>query len=256
MYLPPSRLRVISVFAIALILCSFSLLNTQSVHSQDDATPAATDEAVSDLPHQIDVSGKPADVIKILVDAGLISKGGSLVLKPISGGTYSRSQGTQHNTGYWLGDPYGKKSTQVKNMVINFDVKALNLASTDDSCGMYFRELDRTDQYTAAMLTSGNHFLLSQNDGKKVVESLDKSIDDLKDFDPSYELGRDNWTTVTLIVVDETITEYVNGYLVHTSDKFKPIAGDIYMAVHGEADAFPARICNYNNWWVWSLDKS
>jgi hypothetical protein len=195
------------------------------------------------------------DVIKRIRKEGLIPDGGELLLKPLSAGSFSRQKGFQRNTYFHLGDPYNADTTPVKNFVAHTEIVALNLENEGDSCGLIIRDNPRADQATAFMLTADESFIIVESKGQKINVSAEVLISDLDSFDPRYNFGPNTRTGLTIIANEESMTFYVNNYLVFHSEKFKPVEGDIFMVVRGEDDVTKARICNYRNTWVWGLDS-
>jgi len=210
-----------------------------SVDSSGDATPTATDLMTLDLS-----SGDPQDVLSQLQSLNLIPQGGD-VQQAEKLYVTARTKGFKYLPIF--------SGSLPADLVLQFSIE-MNMKKDSvkgSGCGFLFRMSD--SEYGAVLLTIDRHLVLGQYQGKNSLVDFDLAIDDLSGLDAStYDVKPGTIHTVTIVAVKTTLSFFLDGVEVVTSQDAESAAGSIALLMYNANQTQQASTCSYK--YVWFLD--
>ncbi len=188
---------------------------------------------------------RPLDLIRQLRSENLIPGGGSQQL------TVPRTVINVRNKGFWY-FPIGR-GTQLRDFVLHFEMRGVELPSETNGCGMAFRIVGEED-FSYVLLTADRRIILVQRDrGKNIVE-FDESIDELEGIDATdYELDRTQLHFVTLIAYGNELTLFLNGIEIVRETTARSVRGRFATMLYNEEGNPSNTECRYSNVFAWEL---
>ncbi|PJF32322.1 MAG: hypothetical protein CUN51_01455 [Candidatus Thermofonsia Clade 1 bacterium] len=188
---------------------------------------------------------RPLDLIRQLRNENLIPGGGSQQL------TVPHTVINVRNQGFWY-FPIGR-GTQLRDFVLHFEMRAAELPSPTNGCGMAFRIVS-DDDFSYVMLTADRRIILVQRDrGENIVE-FDQVIDELEGIDAAdYELDRTQLHFITVIAYGNELTLFLNGIEITRETTARSVRGRFATMLFNEEGNPSNTECRYSNVFAWNL---
>ncbi|MFQ3536378.1 MAG: hypothetical protein SNJ58_10920 [Aggregatilineales bacterium] len=185
------------------------------------------------------------DLVRQLRSENLIPGGGSQQL------TLPRTVINVRNQGFWY-FPIGR-GTSLRDFVLHFEMRASELPSETNGCGMAFRIVGEED-FSYVMLTKDRRIIFVQRDrGENIVE-FDESIDDLEGIDATdYELDRTQLHLVTVVAYGNELTLFLNGVEITRQTTARSVRGRFATMLFNEEGNPSNSECRYSNVFAWNL---
>ncbi|PJF36560.1 MAG: hypothetical protein CUN49_04845 [Candidatus Thermofonsia Clade 1 bacterium] len=185
------------------------------------------------------------DLIRQLRAENLIPVGGSQQL------TLPRAVINVRNQGFWY-FPIGR-GTALRDFVLHFEMRAAELPSETNGCGMAFRIIG-DDDFSYVMLTRDRRVILIQRDrGENIVE-FNQVIDDLEGIDATtYQLDATQLHFVTLVANGNELILFLNGVEITRETTARSVRGRFATMLFNEEGNLSNTECRYSNIFAWSL---
>ncbi|MCS6870809.1 MAG: hypothetical protein RML95_08455 [Anaerolineae bacterium] len=185
------------------------------------------------------------DLIRELRAKELIPSGGSQQM------SVPRTVINVRNQGFWY-FPLGR-GTQLSDFVLHFELRAQELPSETNGCGMVFRAID-DDNFSYVMLTKDRRIVLVQLDRGEEIVAFDQSIDDLEGLDATnYELDETQLHIITLIAYGNELTLFLNGVEITYETTARSVRGRFATMLFNEEGNPSNTECRYSNVFAWNL---
>lgn len=196
---------------------------------------------------EVEAGGKPLDVIKQLRELELADSGGEIGLQLRSSFVESRQEGYTYL-------PIGR-GTELKNFVLQFELRIADTDGETNGCGMYFR-IDDEDNYGVVVLRWDRSMLLYQENRGEAVAEFDAVLDDLDNLDTSdFEIDFRTVHILTLVALDKNLVLFLNGTEIATFEESVADRGTFAIVVYNEEGNSKNTLCRYSNIWAWSYDN-
>ncbi|MCE7948370.1 MAG: hypothetical protein DYG88_13175 [Chloroflexi bacterium CFX4] len=228
--------KALHIALIAMFVFAVFSISTTDVQAQGDTERLKLD---------VSAGMRALDLIRQLRAENLIPGGGSQEL------TLPRTVINVRNQGFWY-FPIGR-GTALRDYVLHFEMRAQELPSDTNGCGMAFRIVNDND-FSYVMLTKDRRIILIQNDRGDTIVEFDEVIDDLEGIDATdYELDRTQLHLVTIVAVGDELTLFLNGIEITRETTARSVRGRFATMLFNEEGNRSNTECRYSNVFAWSL---
>ncbi|HLY26502.1 MAG TPA: hypothetical protein VKQ72_09195 [Aggregatilineales bacterium] len=209
-------------------------LTVNGASVQDELTPPNTFTQPSQMPNKIDTTGDPSVMIGRLRDQGLVPDGGELAANVPANLFIEASTPGLKTLPLNL-----QEDVSARNFVANVQVSWTQAGDTS-ACGLAFWSVG-SSEFAAALIGNDSAATLLQRSGTTFP---------IQYILPSTLYTPGKLTTITLIVVGDNVSFYINGQL-QTSLQGKSKYGAIQAALGNLGNNTKLTVCNYPSGWVW-----